>query len=273
MPDLELKNLEIADPLKDTIEHKTEFVNVSKYRKLKITSFSDTIVQVNLDFSNDGINTGCNNMFRIASDRWATEEFLVQMDYLRIRVVNQSGKQNEKISIAVTPVKYNEVFLHEAERKSQRLSAIETSRSFSNDLNLSSDVPPEPSFSAPAPPAKEEEEKKKKKRFQSPFSKSRRERDSKSKSTVLDYRIPQSIPEGALLYGGKLGELKILPKGQPGDALVIGPEGELMWKKLFTPSESSDKPSRIPPPLCPPGSNVPSSPSISFRLSKIDDAE
>lgn len=90
---------------------------------------------------------------------------------------------------------------------------------------------------------------------------------------MTDFRLPTTIPEGALLYGGKLGEVKILPKGEPGDVLIINEDGFFSWRKIFVPDRKLTPPSRLPPPLCTPGTNIPSSPSITFNLDKIELAE
>lgn len=278
----ELANLNIESPLKERIEFATPYVNVSRFRKLKILTLSDVILQVNIEFSEDGKELGSSNLYRIASGVWKCEEVITQMMYMRIRVVNQSGKINEKLIIKVTPVKLNEIYCP-PEQGSKTLPAPRGEPALSPKTSPVQHAEPVQSMPAAAQPemvkiepipadepaeASHESVEEKKKRFKSPFS---LRRSTKAKKTVVDYRFPDVIPPGCILIGGKNGSVQVIPLGNPGDVLMINDQGLPEFTKLsmpaYKPLPSLPAPSSLPPPLAKSNSSgTASQPSVSFDL-------
>jgi hypothetical protein len=282
----ELAELNIDSPLKERIEFATPYKDVSRFRKLKILTLSDTILQVNVEFSEDGNGLGSSNLYRIASGVWKCEEVITQMTYMRIRVVNQSGKINERLVIKVTPVKLNEIYRAPEQSiapKSASLEALPDSPSVASASVASvqqaahlAAVPElvkiDPVIDSSADQAAEhsgaESVEEKKKRFKSPFS---LRRSSTKVKNVRDYRIPELVPRGCLLIGGNNGSIQALPLGNPGEILMINEQGIPEWVKLslpqYKPLPSLPAPSSLPPPLAKSNSSgTASQPSVAFDI-------
>lgn len=267
-----LAELNISTCLKERIEFATPYVDVSRFRKLKILTLSDVILQVHVEFSEDGDQLGSHTLYRIASGVWKCEEIVTQMTYMRIRVVNQCGKPNERLTIKVTPVKLNEIYQPDASRLSSMSSrglggstdvlpsfsdpSIEPIKSEPKQDASKQDLSKQDSIVAKIEAVEEEPKKEqepieeKKKRFKSPFS--LRKSSSKLKSNK-DYRIPEIVPKGCILFGGNNGSIQALPLGNPGDVLIINDQGLPEWSKLSFPAykalPSVPCPTGLPPPL------------------------
>lgn len=289
----DIAELNISNPLKERIEFATPYTDVSRFRKLKILTLSDTILQVNVEFSEDGQDLGSSNLYRIASGVWKCEEVITQMTYMRIRVVNQSGKINEKLVVKVTPVKLNELFQPADGKASPRprdalSGSAGTLPSLADALSLAPSEPASTTSAAPiskiesmmsdpgstiVQPATEEaheSHEEKKKRFKSPFS---LRRNSSKVKQIRDYRLPELVPRGCLLIGGNNGSVQPLPLGNPGEVLMISEQGLPEWVKLsfpqYKPLPSLPAPTSLPPPLAKSNSSgTASQPSVAFDLSK-----
>lgn len=277
----DLANLNIAAPLKERIEFATPYIDVSRFRKLKILTLSDVILQVHVEFSEDGQDLGSSNLYRIASGVWKCEEVITQMTYMRIRVVNQSGKINEKLCVKVTPVKLNEIYQNPSDVAPAPIVSVPTglpsSRSVGSELSNSAGALPsvevevtkiEPVLDGAQ--AAEDSHEEKKKRFKSPFS---LRRSSSKVKNVRDYRIPELVPRGCLLIGGNNGSIQALPLGNPGEVLMINDQGIPEWVKFslpqYKPLPNIPAPTSLPPPLAKSNSSgTASQPSVAFDLAK-----
>ena len=269
----DLLDLCISSPLKERIEFATQYIPVDRYRKIKVVSYCDVILQVFLEFSEDGAELGSSNLFRIASGVWRCEETTTAMKYMRVRVVNQSGKPNEKLIVKVTPIKLNE--LYQAPVSNMQVIPMSAPQQLVTSQSLPSVVAePAPVVSKvepaedEAPEAESVEEKKK--RFKSPFS--LRRASSKVKS-VKDYRLPDLVPKGCILIGGNNGSIQAIPLGNPGEILMINDQGVPEWVKLSLPSykplPTIPCPTSLPPPLAKSNSSGSAAqPSVAFDFSK-----
>ena len=279
----DLLDLCISSPLKERIEFATSYIAVDRYRKIKVVSYSDVILQVFLEFSEDAVELGSSNLYRIASGVWKCEEITTAMKYMRVRVVNQSGKPNEKLIVKVTPIKLNELYVAPAVAAQPVAQPVQQAALVTSPSLQSVAAPPVVPSVVAAPvdiskvdpvddEANEQPEsvEEKKKRFKSPFS--LRRASSKVKS-VKDYRMPDLVPKGCILIGGNNGSIQAMPLGNPGEILMINDQGVPEWVKLSVPSykplPSIPCPTSLPPPLAKSNSSGSAAqPSVAFDFSK-----
>lgn len=185
------------------------YTNVSNFEKIRISIYASTIVKVQLEWSYDGNRAGPINMYRCGSNLWKCDFIEVLMPYLRIHIINESGRPCEDLIVHTwTPslkfemeeIKVNGV--NEVEKPKER-SKTPLARFF----------PGKP----PSLPAV----------------------SSRDRVSNRDDRLPDFIPQGAILIGGDKGRINVIPKGNVGEYLMMGELGPT-YKLPYPPTQLSE---------------------------------
>lgn len=200
--------LSVLTPLGGNHEFVSEYVDVGDYKRIRMNTYSDTILQVILEWTYD---LDCNrspiqNSCRTPSTIWRSESYEVIMPFVRVRILNQSGKANSDLSVLITS---QSVMRKRYEKPTPPLE----------DIIVHSPVEA--------------------KCVKSPFSfKAKRKSSLGSKSPVgvsmRDYRIPDFIPQGTILIGGKCGKIITLPPGNVGEIMQMTEHGPA-WVLIYPP--------------------------------------
>lgn len=77
----------------------TNFVKIKSLKRLKINVYSDTDVNLNLEWSIDGINRDMVQEIHIETNKWYTQKVSIVMEYVRFNVVHLSSKINTCLKI------------------------------------------------------------------------------------------------------------------------------------------------------------------------------
>lgn len=209
--------LSVVKPLGDNLEYVSDYVDVSQFKRVRMSSYSDTIVQLVLEWTYDlectyePLKVSC----RTPSTMWRSEVYDAPMSFVRVRVVNQSGKKNCELKVLI------------------RGSGIISLPPKKAEVEL----PP------PTPIAVVERASK------SPFHFRNKRLGSKtvavgSSVSTRDYRLPEYVTRAAILIGGKNGKVELLPFGNPGEILQMtdeGPAWSLIYPPLLLSEESKNK--------------------------------
>lgn len=182
-------------PLKIDVEKVGDYVHVEKYSKLRLTIDSDVLLQVQLEWSINGIDRALYTGIKVGSNIWKSDEYPVLLPYLRIRILSNSSQPNERLMVYTSAISLNKCY---------------TDKSIPPVLSSMSIESVEPQ------PQKRGWLSKTKKVAISPAS------------TLLDYRLPQYIPPGSILVGGRNGKIEAVPRGEAGEYLMMGQNGP-MW--------------------------------------------
>lgn len=211
----EIKGLKVSRGLSSSARKElvTEFVDVSQFSKVRLVSCSDVSMDIALEWSIDssvgieGISLYTES-HRCLSKTWRVSRFATSFPYLRLRITNNSGTENDYLQVRV----YGEP-----------ASLFPSDQRLDTRLRSSSipDSPPtRPSSPLPKP------------RSKTIFSKSK---DRPRTPTGCD-PLPGYIPEGSLLVGDKVGKLKCLPRGEDGQYLMMV-EGSPCWSLPYPPRD------------------------------------
>ena len=190
-------NLNITEPLKDENSYSTEFCETTSYKQIRISIESDCLLELYFNWSMDGLTSHIVDKWVCNANTWKSDLISIVMPYLQLRVEKKIPSANNRISVFVNPVSLNKA-----------------------TINQIPDVEPQ-------------EPKKKSK---SPFFRRISEKaDSKEAKTPkvhsIDYRLPTFIPSGAILVGGRTGQIEFLPRGLPGEILMMGERGPI-WMDI-----------------------------------------
>lgn len=199
--------------------------------KMWLSTYSDVMMKVVVEFSYDGINRGSQQMVRSTS-LWIANKIDLPMRYVRFHVVNESGSDNLDLklvakliglnhhskSVAIAPVPPPLMNVAKTE-------SIGEVRAMGREIALvdHKDVV---------------EEVKKETRGKSPFERFRKKENAVKSVPVKDPRIPEFLPAGCILYGTGNG-FKILPKGEEGMMLFVK-DGVPCWSLPYPPRDLSD---------------------------------
>lgn len=209
-----------AEPLYDNIDRITPFVDVSRYYKLRICGHSDTLTDVQLDWSPDGVERALTSAIKIGSGMWRSEEQKVLFPFVRLHVINSSGKNNGALKITVhsfgpqnTSNAGEEMRLPPAAQEAPAAPA-ELAESDAPMHQVRFAINPSPrsiddANAAAAPP-------KKRNWIQKRMS---------PKHTCRDDRLPGFLPFNSILTTDKKGNVVPLAPGNRGDVLTMTASG------------------------------------------------
>lgn len=251
----QISELMFTQGLGDDLERVTAFTSVEKYKKIRVCSISDVILQINLEWSYDGFTRTVASSYRTPSDQAKTDIYEVVLPYVRFRVINQTGRPNNLLTIyvagvglnkAVTQLKLedkNKIFLDD-----YLLPALAgqggTSAAPSSTSSGVNEVPEVPRGSVVGVRENLEENRgsggaevvpPSTPKDKAPFFRLTRKKveSSPKHTTCLDHRLPSFVPVGALLVGDRNGRVSLLAKGMPGDVLKISADGKPHWVSEF----------------------------------------
>lgn len=174
---------------------KAGYVNVSNVERLRISIYTSTIIKVQLEWSHDGHRQGPISMYRCGSCMWKFDMVDVIMPYLRIHIINESGKPCDDLIVHTW------------------------------SPNMKSEV--EDLF-------KEVDKPKPKKPLERLFPSKQHQQVA-----VRDDRLPDFIPQGAILVGGEKGKITVIPKSNVGEYLMMGELGPA-YKLPYPPTQLSE---------------------------------
>lgn len=196
---MSLEKLWQFEPLGDSIDKITPFVCVSDFRKLRLCGFSDCLIDVHVEWSYDGESKGVSSSIKLASEHWRSEELAVMMPYLRLHVINNSGRTNSGLIITV----------HAFGQFPPPAPPIQAPLAPSEPVSILVDSERD---SGPA------DEKPKRRVW---FGK----KAASPKHVCRDERLPGFLPKNALLIADKRGSLVPLAPGNVGDVLMMACDG------------------------------------------------
>jgi hypothetical protein len=244
---MDIPDLNINTGLDKNLEYITPIADVSRYKKLRIFTYSDVIVKIIVEWfiSQDGKFVTLTE-YRTPSKMHRVELVDIVLPYCRLKIQNQSGSPNTELSVFVMPVGLNKI--------------VDADRSVDTDRGVIDMVPSlietlgpvvTNIFTEKIMPMVEERLAEKKveveslvqpvlsidqeirQRSKSPFfnlrNKKKEDVPSASKIPAVDHRIASFVPKGSILYGGDGGRIICLPKGMTNDTLKIGVDGFPQW--------------------------------------------
>ena len=98
---MELQKLNILSVQVDkNCYHQTEFANISLYKNLRITVYSEQVGNLYIIWSVDGIEKGLINSHKIQRDKWESFKFDVLSPFLQFKFVN-GAEYNNKLLVNV----------------------------------------------------------------------------------------------------------------------------------------------------------------------------
>lgn len=207
-----LTNLTQVEPLGENLDRITDFVDVSSYRKLRLNCFSDTLLDVHVEWSHDGVRKCIASSVKVASQLWRSEELSVLMPFMRFHIINNSGKPNMELHISA-----HSFGVPRAQESSEAPKCEAPVISKACEIKLEH----EDVILEDAP----------KKRVW--FGK---KSESKSpKHVCRDDRLPGFLPMNSLLISDRKGALIPLAPGNVGDILLMACDGPVWFprKDLF----------------------------------------
>lgn len=249
-----IPELSITGGLGSDLERILPFVDVSRYKKIRLCVLADTILLIQLEWSYDGKTAAVATSFRCPSDMHKTETYDVVLPYVRLKIQNHSGRDNLILNTYTLPSGVNEAV--ESVNRAFPVATVVPlitgvlfpafeeflipllRKEFGHIFN-----PPEPTLARELPPpiAQDPIASEIKERAKSPFFKRKKETTITTKHVAcLDHRLPQFLPVGAILVGDKQGRATVLPKGLPGDILKMGADGMPHWVSEFAYPPTSD---------------------------------
>lgn len=225
-----ISQLVITTPMGVNQNVETEFVEVEAFQAVRYCLYSDAPLQIVYEWSADGRVGAFSSNCKVAACQWKTEVLEVIMPYLRISLRKINQQNNLELELHV----------------------------YARGRNMA--IRPHVQTAPPPPLTKEPEveERLSGPRFKSPFARKKSDAKPTTPLPVMDFRLPQYIPPGCILFGSRNGRVEIIPKGQPGEVLMFGELGPV-WidhRALFPQppqissqsSPSVSQPSSLPSP-------------------------
>lgn len=251
--DVELVH-EIVKPLQEKLERffpeDESFMDLEDANSLRISTLSDVMVKVILEFSYNGVDKGVCTQVR-ATSIWLSQKIDVPMRFLRLHVINESQQPNTNLVVVLRLVgrtKTKKAVFKSPVVEVKEEPAKETPsprRDGRSTARLGEFVPPPMIKQGSALVEHQdvvEEVKQATRASKSPFARFRKKTDSPSVKAVpiKDPRLPEYLPAGSLLVCGIGSTLKLLPKGNDGEFLMCI-DGEPRWSLPYPPRLLSDE--------------------------------
>lgn len=215
----DLKELCSMTPLADNIEMLVPehgFVSVSHLDRFRFNMFSDQLLKVQFEWSIDGVERHVTTSLRVGSKLWKSERVDVILPFVRYRIINET-QQNVHSLILYTFAPGVDRPRHVCFKKEEEIPAV---------TERSTGPAPDPHVGL------------------STHTKGKRPwsilKSTSPKQAVLDQRLPSFIPEGILLVGDKGGKVRVLPKGNVGEYLMVLEDGP-GWSLPYTPTQLSSE--------------------------------
>jgi hypothetical protein len=241
--------LRLDKPLIENLEYVSEYIDVSKYKRLRLNSYGDTILQFILEFTYDPkglIETPLKISGRSPSDLWRSEIYDVVFRYVRIRILNQSGKINRSLIAILCGCglikRENDDILVNKEKNELKVEIKDEIREEAkNDkkIELEKLEKIEKTCSSPLRSSYVTTDERVKEKNHRNFFLKKKERPLSVGS--LDPRLPGFISKNSILVGDKMGKITCLPAANIGDVLQIDSSGSPSWTMIYPPVILSDE--------------------------------
>lgn len=77
------------------------YIEVGRHERIRVSVYCSCIIKVQLEWSHDGVRTGPISAYRCGSNMWKCDLVDVLMPYLRIHVINESGRPCDDLVVHV----------------------------------------------------------------------------------------------------------------------------------------------------------------------------
>ena len=190
----DLEKLNISTPFIDELKIESEYVDISKYKHLRVTIFADILINVELIFSHDGILDGPVTLYKI-NNTWNTRKVDIILKYIKIRLSRDSVDSVNKLIVCNVIGRHGEnegVKEPEVEKRHKSpFKSILSRKKSSGSLNVSSKV------------------------------------------ECSDSRLPALIPRNGLLLGGYSNSvINVVPPLADCDYILVSRSGIIQWESL-----------------------------------------
>lgn len=197
---MDLEMLKIVDPLISDYVRETNYIDVRKYKHLRITSFSDCSLTMDIIFSHNGVNEGPCTSYILNPNIWATRRVDIILPFIKIRVIRAENEVNKMLVI--------------------------------NCLGRYTDI----ERVEPPKPVEEEGEPKEEHRSKSPFRafvSKKKPLPQSQKIDAHDPRFPSYISRNSLLVGGYNNSVVLIPPPDPNvDSHLCYVDNAFVWQPV-----------------------------------------
>jgi hypothetical protein len=206
---MNLDNLRISDAMTSDYIRETNYVDVSKYKHLRITSFSDCDLILYISFSHDGSTTGPTYDHPMKANQWATRRVDIILPYIRLRIVRNEGVVNTMLIVnslgRYTPESVEKI----------------VDKPVDNEMEPVKDEQPQQRSKSP---------------FRSLMTRKKSvvsQSNPSSQISVNDPRLPNYISKGCLLIGGFSGSvITVNPPDAGVDSHLCFIDGSFVWTPI-----------------------------------------
>lgn len=212
--DMSLQSLFYDKPLGDEIDRISDFVDVSRYKKLTLCVYSDTLTDIHIEWSYNGITKCLSSAIKVASRHWRSERVEVLMPFMRLHIINNSGALNLELITRV----------------------FNLGRIYDKESTISQAPPPKEAVRMLPSSCSEVTTDDHHVTLQPAAKKAWYKKALSPKHQCRDDRIQGFLPKNSLLTTDSRGNIVPLAPGNVNDVLVMGSSGP-QWLSL---KESSD---------------------------------
>ena len=96
---MDLDMLKIVQPLVSENVRESIFVDVRKYKHIRLTSYSDCDMNMQVIFSYDSVAEGPTTQYQLNANAWATRRIDIILPYIKVRVIKPDEVVNKMIVI------------------------------------------------------------------------------------------------------------------------------------------------------------------------------
>ncbi len=198
--------LKIVDPMTSDFIRETNWIDIRKYKHLRITSFSDCNLALDVCFSHNGMNEGPLNSFAIFANQWKTYRVDIILPFIKLRVIRSENEINTMLVIN-TLGRYSQV-----NEQSKEQPVLKQESEIEEHSEVRRAKSPFRSFvarkkSGPLPVAQKVE--------------------------VNDARLPNFIPKNSLLVGSFAGQISTIPPPTPNvDCYLCYIDNSFIWQPI-----------------------------------------
>ena len=209
---MDLDMLKIVNPLISESVRESDFVDVKKYKHIRLTSYSDCDLNMQVIFSFDAISEGPTTQYQLNANAWATRRIDIILPYIKVRVIKPEEVVNKMLVI-------------NALGRYTQIESIQP-REVEND-----DVP--------------KDDYKDESRSKSPFrafvnrKKSGSNINPSQKISVNDPRLPNFVSRNTLLVGGYSNSIIAIPPPDPNvDSHLCFIDNKFVWQSISEPKKT-----------------------------------
>ena len=96
---MDLEMLKICTPMTSDFVRETNYIDVRRYKHLRLTSMSDCTLSMDVIFSHNGVNEGPCTSFALQPNMWATRRIDIILPFIKIRVIRSENEINKMLIV------------------------------------------------------------------------------------------------------------------------------------------------------------------------------